>query len=269
MSPLAPHRSPSPSASAWRPAVRALAAAALAGVLLAVTAVSAGAAGPVSGVSGGDLAAAKAKADAKKAKITYPRAGRKAFKVATGRSAVAGSRGPLLRYRVSVEKDIKGVTANQFAARVVQTLSDERSWVGTGQVRLQRVPNSAEYDFTIYLATPQTRDSLCGDATRANPDRYTSCRNGDRVVLNVARWAKGVPKYGASLETYRTYMINHETGHRLGHHHQKCTGSGRKAPVMQQQTLGLHGCKANAWPRVNGSLYEGPAGAYNDPIPSA
>ncbi len=220
--------------------------------------------GDTSGASG-----AVGAAQSKKPKIKYPKAGKKAFKAATGRSKVAGKKGPLLRYRVVVEKDITGITANQFAARVVETLADKRSWSGTGQVRLQRVPNSATYDFTIYLATPQTRDTLCGDATRANPDRYTSCRNGDKVVLNVARWVNGVPNYGASLERYRTYMINHETGHRLGHGHEKCPGKGRKAPVMQQQTLGLHGCTANAWPKVKGKLYSGPAGAYNDPLPRA
>ncbi len=202
-------------------------------------------------------------------KIKYPRSGKRTWRSATGHSKVAGKRGPLLKYRVVVENGITGITANQFASRVVQTLSDKRSWIGTGQVRLQRVPNSAKYDFTIYLVTPQTRDHLCGDESAGRSDQYTSCRNGSRVVLNVARWVHGVPDYGAPLERYRTYMINHETGHRLGHHHQKCPGKGDPAPVMQQQTLGLHGCTANAWPRINGKLYTGPPGAYNDPIPKA
>jgi hypothetical protein len=205
----------------------------------------------------------------KKPKITYPKAGKRTWKAATGHSKVAGKRGRLLKYRVVVEKGITGITAGQFASRVVQTLSDKRSWIGTAEVRLQRVPDSAKYDFTIYLATPQTRDYLCGDDAAGHTDRYTSCRNGNRVVLNVARWVHGVPDYGASLERYRTYMINHETGHRLGHHHQKCPGKGDPAPVMQQQTLGLHGCTANGWPRIDGKLHTGPPGAYNDPIPKA
>ncbi|GAA3599682.1 DUF3152 domain-containing protein [Kineosporia mesophila] len=205
----------------------------------------------------------------RKATITYPQKGPQAYRVASGRSRIAGTHGPLLRYRVALEKGITGITARKFARRVVATLSDGRSWVGTGQVRLQRVPKTVAADFTIYLVTPQTRDALCGDATRSDPDRYTSCRNGNRVVLNVARWVHGVPGYGAGLGRYRAYMINHETGHRLGHHHEKCPGAGRPAPVMQQQSLGLHGCTANAWPRVNGKPYRGPAGAYDDPIPQA
>ena len=100
------------------------------------------------------------------------------------------------------------------------------------------------------------------------PDGYTSCRNGDRVVLNVARWVEAVPGYGASLATYRQYMVNHEVGHRLGLGHERCPGRGRPAPVMQQQTLGLHGCTANAWPYPDGTdRYAGPVGAYNDKIP--
>jgi hypothetical protein len=186
--------------------------------------------------------------------ITYPAAGDRRWMVA---AAERGRRSGL-RYRVAVERSIHGLDAGGFARQVTATLEDPRSW----GVPLRRVGPGRGYDFTIYLATPRTRDLLCGDAR----DGYTSCRNGDSVVLNVARWVKAVPGY--DLTRYREYMVDHEVGHRLGHGHERCPGTGRPAPVMQQQTLGLHGCRPNAWPRIDGRRYDGPAGEYDDPVPA-
>ncbi|MCD5352525.1 DUF3152 domain-containing protein [Kineosporia mesophila] len=200
--------------------------------------------------------------------ITYPRAGRRTWTVASGHSRVAGSRGRLFRYRVAVEESISGITADQFARTVVKTLGGARGWTATGDVRLQRVAAGGPADFTIYLATPRTRDQLCGDEAVGHVDEYTSCRNGANVVVNVARWVHGVPRYGASPAVYREYVINHETGHALGHGHELCPGTGKKAPVMQQQTLGLHGCTANGWPMVKGKLLSGAPGQYDDPVPA-
>ena len=150
--------------------------------------------------------------------IRYPVRGQDRWLFATGNGAVLGRSGPLLRYRVAVEAGIAGLSPDEFAARVAAILADPRSWTAGGQWRLQRVGPAGPYDFTIHLATPATRDRLCAMGF----DRYTSCRNGDHVVVNVARWVHGVPHYGASLETYRQYVINHEVGHRLGHGHERC-----------------------------------------------
>jgi len=168
-----------------------------------------------------------------------------------------------MRYRVEVEKDIKGVAPATFAQAVGATLADPRGWTAGGHWRFQQVGPSQHPDLTIYLATPDTRDDLCDDV----PDGYTSCRNGANVVLNIARWVKGVPFIG--LRTYRQYMVNHEVGHKLGNVHQLCPGPGKPAPVMQQQTLGLHGCKPNPWPYPNGDrLYAGRSGQYGDHPPA-
>ena len=196
--------------------------------------------------------------------ISYPLRGPGMFDVAPVGGPVAGTGGTLLSYRVAVERGIGGTSATDFAGQVGAVLGDPRSWTGTGQWRLRLVPAGAPYDFTIYLVTPQTRDVLCGDGR----DGYTSCRKGDNVVLNVARWVHAVPGYGAGLTAYREYMVNHETGHRLYNGHELCPGPGQLAPVMEQQTLGLHGCLPNSWPIVNGRIYHGVSGQYDDPIPS-
>jgi hypothetical protein len=193
--------------------------------------------------------------------IVYPADGEGAWNTAAGHPVTAGEGGQLLRYRVRVEKDIKGLEVNEFADTVSEVLNSSRGWTAGGQWRMRRVGPGQRYDFTIYLATPLTRDILCDSA----PDGYTSCRNGDAVVINVARWVKGVPDYGAGLPVYRQYLINHEVGHRLGYGHELCPGNGEPAPVMQQQTLGLHRCKANPWPYLDGERYAGPSGAYDTP----
>jgi hypothetical protein len=190
--------------------------------------------------------------------VGYPTAGHGAYRLASGPGPVVGRSGDVLRYQIAVETDISGLDLDAFAAIVEQTYGEPQGWTANGEWRLQRVGPGQPTDFVLYLVTPATRDVLCQDGY----DRYTSCRNGNRVVLNVARWVHGVPAYGQPLDIYRQYMINHETGHRLGFGHELCPGAGQPAPVMQQQTLGLHGCVANAWPMVNGRPYHGDSGNY-------
>jgi hypothetical protein len=195
--------------------------------------------------------------------VTFPVSGGRTYSTVAGTGAVIGTAGKLMRFHVSIEKDIRNLDAGAFVAFVEQTYGDPRGWTSHGDWRFQRVGPGQAADFTLYLVTPATRDRLCA----SDFDRYTSCRNGESVVLNVMRWTRSVPDYGASLDTYRQYMVNHETGHRLGNGHELCPASGAPAPVMEQQTLGLHGCTANPWPYVDGRRYQGHSGAYDDPLP--
>ncbi|WP_083937149.1 DUF3152 domain-containing protein [Longispora albida] len=195
--------------------------------------------------------------------ITYPRQGPATYTVIGGQSAILGTSGQLLRFRVSIENGITGLDPAAVASFIETTYADPRGWTAGGQYRFQRVGDNQPHEYTIYLATPATRAKLCADGN----DTYTSCRNANNVVLNIARWTEGVPHFKDPIEAYRQYALNHETGHRLGHGHETCPGDGRTAPVMQQQTLGMHGCTPGAWPYQDGKRYTGPPGQYNDPIP--
>jgi hypothetical protein len=169
---------------------------------------------------------------------------------------ILGTAGALRRFHVEVENGINE-DPGAFVTTVDQVLGDPRSWIASGQLRLQRVPRAAPADFTIFLASPSTSEAMCRVGGLFT-EKFTSCRLPGQVIINDARWLTAVPNYGASLQVYRAYAVNHEFGHELGHGHEACTGQGRLAPVMEQQTLGLKGCVANSWPFVNGQRYAGP-----------
>lgn len=164
--------------------------------------------------------------------------------------------GTLKTYAVQVETGTRqGVP--DFASAVDVTLADPASWTAQGRWSLQRVAID-KADFVIRLATPATVDKVCatvGLDTRG----YVSCRAGNFVMINLDRWLTAIPEYQGNVALYRQYLINHEVGHALGYNHQACPGPGRLAPVMQQQTFGLDGCRANGSPYVDGVLIEGPS----------
>jgi hypothetical protein len=199
------------------------------------------------------------------APAAVPRSGPGTFRYGTTAGPVLGTAGTLRRFHVAVESNLTMIDVEAVGAEVDTVLSDRRSWIAGGQVRFQRVPASARADFAIQLATARTTKAMCAAGGVRGTMGYTSCRYGAHVVLNLDRWLTSVPHYsraGLSLVTYRAYMINHEVGHALGRGHELCPGRGRPAPVMEQQTLGLHGCTPNPWPYLNGSRYSGPPGSY-------
>ncbi|WP_242653883.1 DUF3152 domain-containing protein [Klenkia soli] len=178
---------------------------------------------------------------------SYVETGAGTVTVVDGTSAVYGA-GPLERFVVEVEDGI-GMDGPTFAAAVEATLGDPRSWGHDGAMSFQRVgaaeAAAGDYDFRVSLVSPGSMETYCPGVGTGG---YTSCRYGERAVINLARWETAVPDYEGDIATYREYVVNHEVGHALGNGHQPCPGPGELAPVMQQQTLGLEGCRKNAWP---------------------
>ena len=159
---------------------------------------------------------------------------------ATGRS---------VRYTVELEGGLD-VSGQDLATVVGTVLTDPRGWQAKDGVRFVNVPpaaaaKGAPVDMRITLASPTTTDRLCAPLqTRGQ----VSCHNTGRVVLNLRRWVLGAEAYGSDVAGYRTYLVNHEVGHGIGHAHAYCGGKGKVAPVMMQQTYGLKGCTAWPWP---------------------
>jgi hypothetical protein len=178
---------------------------------------------------------------------TYVEQGAGSLSVVDGTSEVYGD-GPLQRFIVEVEDgiDVEGLS---FAEAVEATLGDGRSWGNGGRMSFQRVGTAeavaGAFEFRVSLVSPGNMETYCPGVGTGG---YTSCRYGERAVINLARWATAVPDYEGDVATYRLYVVNHEVGHVLGNGHEACPGAGEVAPVMQQQTLGLDGCTKNAWP---------------------
>ncbi len=133
-----------------------------------------------------------------------------------------------------------------FKRLAQQTYDDPRGWRAMG-IRFKRVSSGG--DFTLWLSQASKVPSF----SSACSTTY-SCRVGRNVVINEARWQHATPAWDdnrGTLRDYRHMVVNHETGHWFGRGHASCGGKGQLAPVMQQQSKGLKGCRINPWPKTS------------------
>lgn len=155
-----------------------------------------------------------------------------------------GSGGPIVPVAVDIEAGLP-IDHDSTRREIVSILADPRGWTAHGTVRFRLVDDPADAEVRVRIASPATVDRRCSPLRTSG---RLSCRNGDSLHLNSDRWMGATSFWSAPLGEYRAYLINHEMGHFLGHGHQDCPGLGAAAPVMQQQTKSLQGCRPNGWP---------------------
>ena len=161
------------------------------------------------------------------------------------RTRPIGHRVPLrrtVRYHVETRGRIVSNLA-EFRRLAHASLNDPRGWRVTG-IAFQEVRSGGSMTLVLAEASRLPAfSSVCSSSW--------SCRVGRYVVINQKRWRFASPawnRYGGSLRDYRHMVVNHETGHWLGHGHRSCPAHGALAPVMQQQSISLGGCRFNPFP---------------------
>jgi hypothetical protein len=167
--------------------------------------------------------------------------------VGFSRPAAAAGPAPQIVYTYEVRGLGNSSSLESFAAAAAGNYADTRGWNLGGSIAFRRVASGG--NFTLWLAAAGRVPGFGSPC-----DSSYSCRVGRNVVINETRWLTGSPSWnatGASLAGYRHMVLNHETGHWLGFDHGFCGGSGQLAPVMQQQSISMQGCRPNSWPTAS------------------
>ena len=133
-------------------------------------------------------------------------------------------------------------------------LNNDLGWKNVANKSFQ-LTSAEDSDYIYIFASPDKTDELCAPI---ETNSIYSCRNENNIVLNFFRWQEGAVDFKNDIETYRIYLINHETGHILGWGHVGCPKEGAVAPVMMQQSKGTDGCVPYGWP-----VYETVKSRYN------
>ena len=165
--------------------------------------------------------------------------------VTTAAAGRIGHRVPVqhvFSYRIASRGNI--VTSTKaFGDLAEETYANPRGWRSAG-IAFKRVATGGS--FTLVLADADSMTSFGSPCSRT-----WSCRSGRYVIINQTRWLHASTAWnraGLPLRLYRDMVVNHETGHWLGHSHRGCGGAGWSAPLMMQQSKGLDGCRFNPWP---------------------
>lgn len=156
-----------------------------------------------------------------------------------------------MRYRIWATPRVPPLVLQEICL----ILNDRRSWfarLGLPFVAVpEKDPNQADWHIDF-------RDESYMSAMNFGGLSVTSSRRTasgilletPETIFNTANWNRPpvVSGYSDDLLGYHQYVVNHEFGHVLGEGHRECASQGSFAPIMLQQTKGLHGCMKNPWP---------------------
>lgn len=165
---------------------------------------------------------------------------------AAAAQAAAGAKRAASQITVTYDVSTRGAvyaSLAEFKLQANQTLNDSRGW---SRMNVKFVEVASGGRFSLVLAEASQLPTFSSGCSADY-----SCRAGRYVIINQDRWMGATNSWnaaGGSLRDYRHMVVNHETGHWLGHDHESCGGSGQPAPVMQQQSISLQGCRFNPWP---------------------
>lgn len=156
-------------------------------------------------------------------------------------------------YHVQTHQSISVEEATHFRQMVFNTLNDKRSWgIPFYEVALDTLLQLPKQEAFIIRLTPKT---VLNQKYKEFSEQQLSVANmADRVIdINHCRWTEACPNQSQlPLEQYQQYVIQHEVGHMMGKAHptpsQLAQVTQQHAPIMMQQTLGIHDFHPNPWP---------------------
>ena len=148
-----------------------------------------------------------------------------------------------LNYAVKIEPSL-GLDPLCIKNLLFLILNNDTGWKNITKKQFQ-LTSVEESDYVYIFASPEKTDEICAPI---ETNSIYSCRKEQNIVLNFFRWKNGAEDFKNDMETYRIYLINHETGHILGWGHVGCPKEGAIAPVMMQQSKGTEGCIPYGWP---------------------
>ncbi len=148
-----------------------------------------------------------------------------------------------LNYAVKIEPSL-GLDPLCIKNLLFLILNNDTGWTNVTEKPFQ-LTSVEESDYVYIFASPEKTDEICAPI---ETNSIYSCRKEQNIVLNFFRWQNGAVDFKNDMETYRIYLINHETGHILGWGHVGCPKEGAIAPVMMQQSKGTEGCIPYGWP---------------------